>query len=245
METSTERTQKRGWIRLARWVGAGGKKALKLVMSVPGKVAKGGALANRAARLTAPYSLTEVWYVAVDDGGNTARITGTFELDDEDANRAWRIKAHADWVLEGTEPTLLAHRPDWPLRLDLTVKAGLPARYELRYSDLVIEPSEKLSDEGDVLGVFTPTEARLACDAHFSDGSSHGDACAAASATLTMTLPPEPPGGLVVAGLTTSFRVYGTKVRTRKADGVVIERLENVPGSAAPVNGVDTSIGVH
>jgi hypothetical protein len=44
------------------------------------------------------------------------------------------------------------------------------------------------------------------------------------------------------ADLYTSFRVYGTYVRTRKADGVEIERIENQSRSAAPVSGVSVSV---
>jgi hypothetical protein len=47
------------------WLVGGGKKAIKAVMGLPGKVAKGGTLGNRAFRLANPDSVMEYTIVAV------------------------------------------------------------------------------------------------------------------------------------------------------------------------------------
>ena len=47
------------------WLVGGGKKVIKTVVGLPGKVAKGGALGNRAFRLANPDSVLEYTIVAV------------------------------------------------------------------------------------------------------------------------------------------------------------------------------------
>jgi len=51
--------------RLLGWLVGGGKKAIATVVGLPGKVAKGGALGNRAFRLSSPESVMEYTIVAV------------------------------------------------------------------------------------------------------------------------------------------------------------------------------------
>lgn len=51
--------------RLLGWLVGGGKKAIKAVVGLPGKIAKGGALGNRAFRLSNPESVMEYFIVAV------------------------------------------------------------------------------------------------------------------------------------------------------------------------------------
>lgn len=77
IDQSTQKAQAAGWAKFLNWAKWGGEKAVKVVMSVPGKVAKGGALANRVARLFSPDSLMEVWLIAVEDGGGPA-VTGSY-----------------------------------------------------------------------------------------------------------------------------------------------------------------------
>jgi hypothetical protein len=47
------------------WFLSGGKKALKTLLSIPSKIAKGGALASRAYNLVTPESIMEYYVVAV------------------------------------------------------------------------------------------------------------------------------------------------------------------------------------
>lgn len=51
--------------KVMTWLSEGGQKALKLAMSVPGKLAKGGALADRAVALARPSSVMEHHAIAV------------------------------------------------------------------------------------------------------------------------------------------------------------------------------------
>lgn len=98
IEKTTEQMQKKGWKKFIAWAGWGGKKALKMVMSVPGKVAKGGALANRAARLTSPESLMEVWLAAIEDGGGDA-VSGTYASTYGTATSPPIVDVTASWTV--------------------------------------------------------------------------------------------------------------------------------------------------
>ena len=65
VQKSTESAQKGTLKKVFSFFTSGAKKAVKLVMSVPGKLSKGGSLANRALRLARPNSIMEYYIVAV------------------------------------------------------------------------------------------------------------------------------------------------------------------------------------
>jgi len=65
MEIATENAQAGAAEKLFGFVVSGGKKAFKTVVGIPGKVAKGGCLGNRAFRLSNPESVLEYYIVAV------------------------------------------------------------------------------------------------------------------------------------------------------------------------------------
>lgn len=58
--------QRRGARRVIRWFGSGGKRALRFLFGVPGRIARGGALANRSFRLLVPDSVMEVWLIGLE-----------------------------------------------------------------------------------------------------------------------------------------------------------------------------------
>ncbi len=63
---STKGAQRQGARRVIRWFGSGGKRALRFLFGVPGRVARGGALANRSFRLLVPDSVMEVWLIGLE-----------------------------------------------------------------------------------------------------------------------------------------------------------------------------------
>jgi hypothetical protein len=72
-----EQLEEKGWKRLVKYFKAGGRKVVKFVAQVPGKLASGGAMTHRLARLLVPDSLSEQWIVAVEPDG-----AATFSLDE-------------------------------------------------------------------------------------------------------------------------------------------------------------------
>jgi hypothetical protein len=65
VSVASKGAQENGAKRLLGWLVGGGKKAIKMVVGLPGKIAKGGALGNRAFRMTNPESVMEYFIVAV------------------------------------------------------------------------------------------------------------------------------------------------------------------------------------
>lgn len=65
VEQASEQQVQAGWRRVLTWVKAGAEESVETVMGLPGKIAKGGSLANRAARLLRPHSLTEYHVAAL------------------------------------------------------------------------------------------------------------------------------------------------------------------------------------
>ena len=74
MNESSSGAQERGVKRFLAWVGRGGKRAVKTVLSLPGKVAKGGTVANRAYRLARPSSVMERYVILLERGGSSGAL---------------------------------------------------------------------------------------------------------------------------------------------------------------------------
>ena len=135
-DEATKSAQKGAVRRVLSWAAWGGKRAVKFVLDVPGKVAKGGSLANRAWRLYSPDSVMELWLVGVGDEGDLMRISGTQIFSLEDPNGEWTITGVADWTLEGTEPKQDSARPEY-----FTVRAGQSAQFSVRFSEMAAGPA--------------------------------------------------------------------------------------------------------
>jgi hypothetical protein len=154
----SENTQKAAWERLIRWVGWGGEKAVKTIMSLPGKVAKGGALANRAARLVSPESMMEVWLVAV-DAAEGQSVKGsyfwTYDMSTSDMPVV-SVKASWDVACAGvTDEISLTNKQDFVA--SISCASGKPASLSLEQNGVFMASSWTRSLGNGQSRVVTPT----------------------------------------------------------------------------------------
>ncbi len=239
-EKLTEDAQKSAWKQFFAWAKWGGKKAVKAVMDLPGKVARGGALAHRAARLTAPSSVMELHHALVAEASLPETLTGTEHLDPVDPNGEFTYACELTWTLSGTRPKLVASRPErGVMNYAFTVAPSEPARLVLEFNNLSVSPQVKESPPNEASTRTVFTVASVTFDPQYEQfyvspggtitGSSSGHTL---RADFTMT-PSKSDldysfatayGGLVVRG---TYEVFD------KATGALLERHTDYPYTTA------------
>lgn len=138
VDKATEKAQKNQVKRFIKWVGAGGKKAVKFVFSIPAKVAKGGSLANRAFRLANPDSTMELWYIAVGKDGDLQVISGSEHVTGATNSRSCTLSADIAWTVRGIEPKAL---PDEDGFYSFTVRGGTSGTVSISVSNADCTPN--------------------------------------------------------------------------------------------------------
>ncbi len=241
-EKATEDAQKSAWKQFFEWAKWGGKKAVKAVMDLPGKVAKGGALAHRAARLTAPYSVMELHHAFVAEASLPETIRGSVRIAPPDPNRQFTYACDLNWELSGTRPKLVASRPDLGVTsFSFTVAPNEPARLVLDFANLEVSPHvyEFPPNAGaSTRTVFTVGSVTLSSEYdqfYVTAGGTITGTSSGHTIRADFTLPPSKSAlEYSFATAYSGFVVRGTLEEFDKVTGALIERRTDYPFTSAP-----------